>query len=113
MEKKTDRVFKILSDLKTMKESAFTILYLLNSAFDKMLLSKLMLEEGRTTKEIEARLSLPPFIAKKYYAGARGFSTEFLKDRVKHVPELDLAIKQGKFAEWAALYKFVFEALGR
>ena len=27
--------------------------------------------------------------------------------------ELDLAIKQGKIAEWDALYKFVFEALGR
>ncbi len=111
MDRNTDRVFKILSDLKTMKESAFTILYLLNSAFDKMLLSKLMLEDGASTKEIEAKLSLPPFIAKKYYSGARAFSAEFLKERVKHVPELDLMIKQGKITEWDALYKFVFEAM--
>lgn len=113
MEKNTDRVFKILSDLKTMKESAFTILYLLNSAFDKMLLSKLMLEDGATVKDVESKLGLPPFIAKKYYGGARGFSAEFLKERVKRVPELDLAIKQGKIAEWDALYKFVFEAMER
>lgn len=111
MEKNTDRVFKILSDLKTMKESAFTILYLLNSAFDKMLLSKLLLEDGASVKDVEAKLSLPSFIAKKYYSGARGFSAEFLTERIKRVPELDLAIKQGKIAEWDALYKFVFEAM--
>lgn len=111
MEKNSDRAFEILSDLKTKRESAFTIIYLLNSAFDKMLLSKLMLSEGATTGEIEKRLSLPPFIAKKYYNGARGFSEEFLVGRVKRVPEIDLAIKQGKISDWDALYEFVFEAI--
>lgn len=111
MEKNNDRVFKILTDLKTMKESAFTVMYLLNSAFDKMLISKLMLEDGAPTRDIEAKLGLPQFIAKKYYSGARGFSVEFLTERIKRVPELDLAIKQGKITEWDALYKFVFEAM--
>ncbi len=112
MEKRSDRAFSILSDLKTSRESAFNILYLLNSTFDKMLLCKLMLSEGATSAEVEKRLGLPQFIAKKYYNGAKGFSEEFLAERVSRVPELDLAIKQGKIAEWDALYKFIFEAIG-
>ncbi len=111
MEKKNDKAFEILEDLKTARESAFTILYLLNSMFDKMLLSKLMLADGATTQEVEKRLGLPPFIAKKYYNGARNFSEEFLLQRVKRVPELDLEIKQGKILEWDALYKYIFEAI--
>ncbi len=111
MEKNTDKAFAILQDLKTSRESAFTILYLLNSMYDKMLLSKLMLQEGSTTQEVEKRLGLPSFIAKKYYNGAKKFSESFLIERVKRVPELDLAIKQGKILEWDALYKYIFEAL--
>ncbi len=111
MEKNTDKAFAILEDLKTARESAFTVLYLLNSMFDKMLLSKLMLAEGCPTAEVEKRLGLPPFIAKKYYNGAKGFSEEFLTERVKRVPELDLEIKQGKILEWDALYKYIFEAI--
>lgn len=111
MQKKKDKALEILSDLKTAKESAFTILYLMNSAFDKMLLSKLMFADGATSAEVEKRLGLPSFIAKKYYEGAKKFSEDFLAERVSRVSELDLQIKQGKTAEWDALYKFVFEAL--
>lgn len=111
MERHTDRALEILAELKTVKESAFTIMYLLNSMFDKMLMSKLMLAGGSTTAQIEQKLGLPPFIAKKYYRGARGFSEEFLKARVMRVPELDLEIKQGRISDWDALYSFVFEAL--
>ncbi len=111
MDKNTDRALEILNDLKTVKESAFTILYLLNSAFDKMLLSKLMLNDGASVCEIEQKLGLPPFIAKKYYNSAKKFSVQFLIARVSRVPEIDLSIKQGKISEWEALYDFVFEAL--
>lgn len=111
MEKKADKAFAILQDLKTAKESAFTVLYLLNSAFDKMLLSKVMFADGATSAEVEKRIGLPSFIAKKYYEGAKRFSEDFLAERVSRVPELDLEIKQGKITDWDALYKFVFEAL--
>ncbi len=111
MEKNADKAFKILEDLKTNRESAFTVLYLLNSMFDKMLLSKLMLADGSTTPEVEKRLGLPPFIAKKYYNGAKSFDENFLIERVKRVSELDLEIKQGKILEWDALYKYIFEAI--
>lgn len=111
MEKKNNRVIEILNDLKTVKESVFTVLYLLNSAFDMMLLSKLMRENGANDADICSRLGLPPFIAKKYLVGASKFSREFLKGRLLRVPELDLEIKQGKITEWEALYSFVFEAI--
>ena len=111
MDKKNDRVIEMLNDLRTVKESAFTVLYLLNSAFDKMLMAKLLSESGASGADIGARLGLPPFIAKKYLTGAARFSESFLKQRLLRVPELDLEIKQGRITEWEALYSFVFEAI--
>lgn len=111
MEKDSDRTLKILYDLKTAKESAFNVLYLLNSAFEKMLRAKLMFADGASNADVERKLGLPAFIAKKYYSGARGFTCEFLTGRVCRVPELDLAIKQGRITEWEALYDFIFESL--
>lgn len=111
MEKENDKALKILTDLKTVKESAFTILYLLNSMYDKMLLAQLMTKEGATTQEIERKLSLPPFVVKKYTSASRKFNTEFLKKQVMRVPELDLSIKQGKITDWEALYSFVLDSL--
>lgn len=113
MEKQNDKALKILTDLKTVKESAFTILYLLNSMYDKMLLAQLMSKNGATTQEIERKLSLPPFVVKKYTTASRKFDTEFLKKQVMLVPELDLSIKQGKISDWEALYSFVLNAIAR
>ena len=111
MAKNADKAIAIINDLKTVKESAFNIMYLLNSAFDKMLMSKLMLKEGEGRVNIEKRLGLPGFIADKYISGAKGFSQEFLIWAVERVPELDLAIKNGKISEWDALQEFLFDAL--
>ena len=111
MEGDKDRAFSILSSLKESKENAFTIMYLLHSGFDKMLLSKLMLKEGMTNFDIEKKLGLPRFICKKYIDGAKAFKEDFLIKRVMRTPELDLSIKQGEISDWDALYKYLFEAL--
>jgi DNA polymerase-3 subunit delta len=107
MERNADKALSILEDLKTMKEPAFRILYLLFSTFDKMLYAKILADEGAPYAEIAKRLGVPPFIAQKYVRGANGFSKEFLINRVCAVCELDLAIKQGTVDEWSALEGFV------
>ena len=111
MEGNGDKVMSIISKMRESRESAFNVLYLLNSAFDKMLYSKLMLEDGFSYDVITGRLGLAPFIAKKYIAGAKNFSAEFLKDRICATSEIDLAIKQGEIDEWTALMQFVFECI--
>ena len=70
-------------------------------------------KEDGTKKEIERKLSLPPFVVKKYTSASRKFDTEFLKKQVMRVPVLDLSIKQGKITDWEALYSFVLDSLSK
>ena len=111
MQGNSDRAMSIILKMKENKESAFNILYLLSSAFDKMLYAKLLLENGATYDMIAGKLKLAPFITKKYIDGARGFSADFLKDRICRTAECDLAIKQGEKDEWSALFEYVFECM--
>lgn len=107
----SDRAMSVILKMKESKESAFNILYLLSSAFDKMLHAKLLLEDGATYDMIASKLKIAPFIARKYIDGAKGFSAEFLKKRIIATAECDLAIKQGEKDEWSALFEYVFECL--
>lgn len=113
MEGNGDKVMSVVLKMKENKESAFTILYLLHGAFDKMLYSKLMLDDGLSYDVITSRLGIAPFIAKKYISGGKNFSLEFLEDRICKVSEIDLAIKQGEVDEWTALMQYVFECINR
>lgn len=106
-----DKVMSLLLKQKENKESVFNILYLLHSAFDKMLYAKLLLDEGLSYDVVASRLKLAPFISKKYIEGAKRFSVSFLKDRVCSAAEIDLAIKQGETDEWTALMQYVFECI--
>lgn len=113
MERSADRALSVLAELRTMKESAFKILYLLSSTFDKMLYARLLADDGTAYGQIASQLGVPPFIAQKYVRGAQGFSKEFLIDRVCAVAEIDLGIKQGQMDEWAALERFIAESVSR
>lgn len=107
----SDKALSIILRMKEAKESAFNVLYLLSSAFDKMLYSKLMLNEGMSYDVVTSRLKLAPFIVRKYIDGAKGFSEEFLLDRIMRTAECDLSIKQGEADEWTALMQYVFECI--
>ena len=100
-----DTALGILSDMKTVKESAFKILYILFGAFDKMLHAQLMLKDGETSDAIAKKLKIPPFIARKYMK--KSFGEKFLAESVMKIAETDLAIKEGQCDEWTALESFV------
>jgi len=106
-----DKVMSIIMQMKENRESAFNVLYLLCSAFDKMLYCKLLLDEGLSYDVVSSRLKLAPFIAKKYIEGGKRFSAKFLEDRATKAAECDLAIKQGEVDEWTALMQYVFECI--
>ena len=111
MAKNADCAMEVVLRLRQNKESAFNILYLISSAFDKMLLAKLMLSSGASYDEITSRLKLPRFIAGKYIDGARGFSEEFLTSCVKKTADIDLAVKQGEIDDWTALMQYIFDSV--
>lgn len=106
-----DKAMSVILRMKAAKESAFNVLYLLSSAFDKMLYCKLMLDEGMSYDMISSRLKLAPFITRKYIDGAKRFSEEFLTERIIKTAECDLAIKQGEADEWTVLLQYVFECI--
>ncbi len=105
IKKDADTALSILQDMKTVKESAFKILYTLFSCFDKLLLTQLMLQDGESMDVIAKKTKLPPFIAKKYMQ--KTYNIDFLSQCVYSIAEIDLAIKDGKTDEWTALWQFV------
>lgn len=110
MAKNADGALKILFDLKTIKGSAFKLLYLLSSTFDKMLKCSLLLSKGENYNDIASQIGVSPFVVKKYANAARGFGENYLVDRIIEVADIDLAIKSGETDDWAALEKYVIDA---
>ena len=106
----TEGALAVLKDLKTIKEPAFKVLYLLFSAFDKMLRALLMLQNGENYNDIAAKIGAAPFVVKKYINGAKIFGEDFLTDRVIKVAEIDLAIKNGEIGDWEALEDYVMDS---
>lgn len=104
-----EKALSVLRDLKTVKENAFTILYLLFSNFDKLLHAKLM--AGASQSEIASQIGVAPFIARKYVESSKGFSEDALKRMVTRIPEIDLAVKEGRIDEWTALEQYVTECI--
>ena len=106
-----DTAMKTLLRLKEGNSSAFGILYLLNSNFDKLLRTKLLLESGANYDMISGQLKIKPSAAKMYADKSRRFSEGFLTDRICKTAEYDLKIKQGLIDEWTALIEYVAEAI--
>lgn len=104
-----NKALAVLADLRTVKESAFTLLYLMLSSFEKMLHAKIM--QSSPQGEIASELGVAPFIARKYIESAREFSESALVRMVRRVAEIDLEIKEGRTDEWTALEQYVAECI--
>ena len=105
----SQKVINVLNELKTQKESAFGILYLLYSSFEKML--HLKLANVKSRNEAAQTLGSNAWAAAKYFEGSLAFDTKSLTKLVTRVPETDYEIKCGLVAEWQALEQYVFDAL--
>ncbi len=108
-ERNANKAMSVLTDLKTAGESAFNLMYLMFSTFEKMLHAKLL--QGASMGEIAARIGVSPYIASKYIDGARGFSEDALVWMVRRIAEIDLAIKEGAIDEYGALEQYVTECI--
>ena len=111
LKKNRDDAVKILLKLRENKVSAFNILYLLSSNFDRLLRCKLLLQEGASPDVIAAKIKLSPYVTRKYITDCKGFSENFLIARICKTAEFDLKIKQGEIDEQTALMQYVFEAM--
>ncbi|MBR3791301.1 MAG: hypothetical protein IKK18_01245, partial [Clostridia bacterium] len=98
------------SDLKTIKEPAARLMYILSSTFDKMLYSALAVAEGKSYSEIAQKIKATPYIAQKYANSARSFGENYLVDRIIAAANIDLDIKNGLVGDWEALELYVIDS---
>ncbi len=101
------KVFEKLEELKTLKESAFGVLGLLCSNFEKILRVKLMLEKGMPYRNVAAELKIFPRQMQVYSSAAEKFSKPFLREAITKISEIDLDIKSGKTKDWLAVERFL------
>ncbi len=106
-----DKAVALTEDFKTVKESAFKILYLLSGTFDKCLRTRLMSAEGASYGDIAEKTGIKPFLVRKYMENGRKFGEDYLVGRIMRVAEIDLSIKEGEIDEWTALEQYVLESL--
>lgn len=100
---------RVVNELRTSSESAFGILYLLESSAEKILKTKLT--GSRNKYEVASAVGVAPFVADKYIASAAGFETDKLIRMITRVPEIDFEIKSGKAEQWAALEQYIAECV--
>lgn len=111
MAKDAAKAVALMYDFKTVKESAFKILYSISGTFDKLLRTKLMSAEGASFSDIAEKAGIKPFLVKKYVNNGKNFSQGYLIDRIMRVAEIDLSIKEGEIDEWTALEQYIIESV--
>lgn len=107
----TAQVFSIINNMRTQKESAFGVMYLIYSNFEKML--KLKLANVTSRNDAVSLLGGSPWLAGRHFENSRHFTLAQLSHLVCRIPEIDMEIKSGTIAEWDALEQFIFEAIAK
>lgn len=105
-EKNAEKIFAVVNNLKTQKESPFGILYLIYSNVEKML--KLKLKGVTNRNDAATLLGGSPWLAGRYLDNSRKFDLATLTEMTVRVPEIDYEIKQGLVGEWQALETYLF-----
>lgn len=93
------KAIDLYCDLLTLKEPPMRILFLIVRQFNLLLQAKELTRTIRETKQIAARLSLPPFIAGKYIEGAKKYSRNQLVDAINECALLEQEVKMGKLSD--------------
>ncbi len=111
MEKDFNATFRLLNDMKTLKEPIIKISYLIAMNFSKILKLKLYLQEGTMRSELASKVSIPPFTVNKYIKQAEKFSIKQLKDILNKCLEMDLKLKSTSIDDWIILEKFIMDLI--
>lgn len=95
-EHKKEKALALYYDLLSLKEPPMRILFLIARQFNLLLQVKELINLGKGQAEIAGKISLAPFIAKKYMTQSQGFSTEQLRSAVENCVDVEEAVKQGR-----------------
>ena len=109
----SDRAIRLFYEIKTNEQSAYPVIYLLYSSFEKSLKAQLLNSSGEPAPSMMQAIGASMFALKKYLNTAKHFSRKNLMYILKLIPELDLSIKRGEIEQWQAAEKLIFECLMR
>ncbi|NMA33079.1 MAG: DNA polymerase III subunit delta [Clostridiaceae bacterium] len=101
--KQSRSALSILNDMVVLKEPMPRITFMIARQFRQLIQTKLMVREGAGKNEIASFFKLPPFIAGKIIRQAAGFDMDSLRRAVETGLELDLAVKNGRLKDRAAV----------
>lgn len=94
--KQQKRALELYYDLLSLKEPPLRILFLIARHCNMLLQAKEMYSAGYDNKTIAAKLSIHPYIVKKYLSQASRFSAATLREAVKQCVEAEEAVKSGR-----------------
>ncbi|MCC5910320.1 MAG: DNA polymerase III subunit delta [Clostridiaceae bacterium] len=110
VEKKQPReAIKRLNTMVYEGEPIRKIIATLGNQVRNLLKTKLLLEEGYTSKAIASKIGIHPFVATKCASHSKGFTIERLKELVEKFLQMDVTVKSGGMKEDIALELFIIE----
>ncbi len=107
--KQTAKALALLNDMETIKEPMPKVMYMINRQFRQLVQVRLMLKDGASQAQIASHFKLFPFIAGKLIKQAKSFSQEKLEQAISTGLELDLAIKNGRLDNKAAVELMIID----
>ncbi|MBQ2897876.1 MAG: DNA polymerase III subunit delta [Clostridia bacterium] len=103
MYKKCDQAFEILNSLMREKEEPVYINGALMRNISSLLQYKILKAEGKSVSAISEKLSLRPFVQKKYAEFEKKFSEKFLQEMIDSCAKCDIGFKTGEMDGYTGL----------
>lgn len=96
---KQEEAMSLYEDLLVLREKPMSILFLLTRHFNILLQIKELSNSGLSSKEVAAKVSVPPFAVNKYGAQAKSFTKQRLVEILEHCVEVEEQIKTGRLLD--------------
>jgi DNA polymerase-3 subunit delta len=111
--KQSRTALSILNDMAALREPMPRVTFMIARQFRQLIQAKLMVQEGAGKSEIASFFKVPPFIAEKIIRQAGRFNMDNLRKAVETGLELDLAVKNGRLKDKAAIELFITSLLAQ
>ncbi|SCX95072.1 DNA polymerase III subunit delta [Alkaliphilus peptidifermentans] len=100
---------KRLNHILNEGEAIFRLMTTLSNQVKNILNTKLLMEEGYTSKMIAAKIGIHPFVASKCVTQSKGYSEARLRHLLGQFLEMDYMIKSGRINDRIAMELLIIE----
>ncbi|SDK37149.1 DNA polymerase III subunit delta [Natronincola ferrireducens] len=107
--RRVEEAIKRLNRMLYEGEPVIKIAATLGNQVRNLLKTKLLLEEGYSSKAVASKIGIHPFVASKCANQCKGFRVEELEALLNRFLQMDVMIKSGKMKDTIALELFIIE----